>query len=379
MEEGTRIVEDSKIIKIPTIMAFINPFSVVVRGNEEWKPTLDEINESSYDYVKLNRTSTAIDIGIAPLSMIVGFDGSLILPCIKEYADVNKAVEKFNETLGYLLLGGIYVKATSPEDISFGYINEYGYSKIVKAGDGQLSSFHFAIRSRCGNPFESIRLMEPQIIKDKDLIIAYRKGQKIFQKLSNISPSVLIQSASYYVSKQYTESLIFSWTTIEKIVNLIWDKEVIAKDDGNISARKTLLKDFRTWTNAVRMDVLFQLHLLPTELYSSLTLTRKTRNNFMHNQNAIKSQHAEVALKSLMQLISLIDSDFKTITLLNDVLDKIVSKTELNMNPTNGEEKGIEPQYWMYDRAPIPGDKEWGTKDFEKIEEIMLKPLNKQQ
>lgn len=93
-----------KIIEIPTIMAFINPFSVVVRENEEWKPSIDDINESSYDYVKLNRTSTAIDIGIAPLSMIIGFDGSLILPCIKEYADVNKAVDKFNETLGYLFV-----------------------------------------------------------------------------------------------------------------------------------------------------------------------------------------------------------------------------------------------------------------------------------
>lgn len=41
-------MESRKIIKIPTIMAFINPFSVVVRENEEWKPTLDEINESSY-------------------------------------------------------------------------------------------------------------------------------------------------------------------------------------------------------------------------------------------------------------------------------------------------------------------------------------------
>lgn len=356
-------------------MAFINPFSVVVRENEEWKPTLDEINESSYDYVKLNRTSTAIDIGIRPLSMIIGFDGSLILPYIKEYADVNKAVNKFNETLGYLLLGGIYVEAISPADISFGYINEYGYSKIVKLGNGQISSFHFVIRNSCGNPFENIRLMDPNIIKDKDLIIAYRKGQKIFQKLTNISPSVLIQSASYYVSKQYTESLIFSWTTIEKIVNLIWEKEIISKDEGNICARKTLLKDFRTWTSAVKMDVLFQLHLIPTELYSSLTTTRKTRNNFMHNQNAIKYQHSEVALKSLMQLISLVDSDFKSITLLDDVLDKIVSKTNFDMNSANGEKREIEPQYWMYDRTPIPGDKEWGTKNFEKIEEIMLKPL----
>ena len=263
------------------------------------------------------------------------------------------------------------------QNLSFGYINEYGYSKILKPGKGQISSFHFVIRSRCGNPFENISLMDPHIIRDIDLISAYKAGQKIFQKLINISPSVLIQSASYYVSKQYTESLIFSWTTIEKIVNLIWDKEVVAKDEGNISARKTLLKDFRTWTSAVKMDVLFQLHLIPTELYSSLSLTRKTRNNFMHNQNAIKSQHAEVALKSLMQLISLVDSDFKSITLLDEVLDKILSKTELDENPTNGEKRKIEPQYWMYDNTPIPGDKEWGTKDFEKIDDIMLKPLKK--
>ena len=32
-----------KIIEIPTIMAFINPFSVVVRENEEWKPSIDDI------------------------------------------------------------------------------------------------------------------------------------------------------------------------------------------------------------------------------------------------------------------------------------------------------------------------------------------------
>lgn len=370
-------MEEGKIIEIPVIMAFVNPFSVILREGEDWKPALEEINTSSYDYVRLNRSSTAIDIGIRPLSMICGFDGSLLLPYTKEFADMNKAVNKFNETLGYLLLGGVYVEAISPKNLSFGYINEYGYSKILKPGKGQISSFHFVIRSRCGNPFENISLMDPHIIRDIDLISAYKAGQKIFQKLINISPSVLIQSASYYVSKQYTESLIFSWTTIEKIVNLIWDKEVVAKDEGNISARKTLLKDFRTWTSAVKMDVLFQLHLIPTELYSSLSLTRKTRNNFMHNQNAIKSQHAEVALKSLMQLISLVDSDFKSITLLDEVLDKILSKTELDENPTNGEKRKIEPQYWMYDNTPIPGDKEWGTKDFEKIDDIMLKPLKK--
>ena len=110
-------MEEGKIIEIPVIMAFINPFSVILREGEDWKPALEEINTSSYDYVRLNRSSTAIDIGIRPLSMICGFDGSLLLPYTKEFADMNKAVNKFNETLGYLLLGGVYVEAISPKNL----------------------------------------------------------------------------------------------------------------------------------------------------------------------------------------------------------------------------------------------------------------------
>ena len=65
---------------IPIIIGNCNPFRIIAREIDKWNPSLDEINTLSYDYVKLNRNSTALDVNIKPFSLIVGFDGSLILP-----------------------------------------------------------------------------------------------------------------------------------------------------------------------------------------------------------------------------------------------------------------------------------------------------------
>ena len=65
---------------IPIVIGNCRPFRIIERETDNWNPTLEQINGKDYDYVKLNRMSTFIDIGIAPLSLGIGFDGSLILP-----------------------------------------------------------------------------------------------------------------------------------------------------------------------------------------------------------------------------------------------------------------------------------------------------------
>jgi hypothetical protein len=52
----------------------------VTRKTDKWDPTLEQINDRTYDYVKLSRISGFVDIGITPYSIGIGFDGSLILP-----------------------------------------------------------------------------------------------------------------------------------------------------------------------------------------------------------------------------------------------------------------------------------------------------------
>jgi len=49
-----------------------NPPRIVERDTDNWIPTIEQINNKDYDYVKLNRMSTFLDIGIAPFSMGIG-------------------------------------------------------------------------------------------------------------------------------------------------------------------------------------------------------------------------------------------------------------------------------------------------------------------
>lgn len=95
---------------IPIIIGNCAPFRIITRESDKWNPSLEEINTLSYDYVKLNRNSTCLDVGISPLSLIIGFDGSLILPCIKPYNTKEGSVYLFNRILGILLLGGSSLK-----------------------------------------------------------------------------------------------------------------------------------------------------------------------------------------------------------------------------------------------------------------------------
>src|SRR6185503_1582651 len=119
--------ETNEAIQIPVIIGNYAPFRLVLREGESWNPTLEQVNNNEYDYVKLSRMSTFIDIGIAPFSLGVSFDGSLVLPATKEFRLQETALDKFNETLGILLLGGIYCEAVQPTDISYGSLFIGGY------------------------------------------------------------------------------------------------------------------------------------------------------------------------------------------------------------------------------------------------------------
>lgn len=145
----------------PIIIGNCAPFRIIERETDNWNPTLKEINEKSYDYVKLNRLSTFIDIGIAPLSLGIAFDGSLILPATKEFIEKEKSLEKFNQTLGYLLIGGIYSEAVQPDNISYGSLFFDGYSKNHGGGSGLIANFHRSIRLKLVGTMDVMKLMNP--------------------------------------------------------------------------------------------------------------------------------------------------------------------------------------------------------------------------
>lgn len=134
---------------VPIITASASPFRLVVRGDSDaWSATLDDINSRTYDYVKLHRLSTYFDAGIAPFSLGVCYDGTMILPATEAYRNRDTAFSKFNQTLAELLVGGIYCEAPQPDDLGYGSMSQEGYSRIMGRATGPSASVRNAARMK---------------------------------------------------------------------------------------------------------------------------------------------------------------------------------------------------------------------------------------
>lgn len=157
-----KLIKKEKSKHVPVIIGNYAPFRLVLRDTDTWSPTLEQINSRGYDYVKLCRLSCFIDIGIAPFSLAISFDGSLVLPASAAFKTRESALDKFNETLGIMLLGGIYSEAAQPTDVSFGTLFFDGYVKQCSGGTGHEASFHKAIQTKYVSTLDVINLLSPK-------------------------------------------------------------------------------------------------------------------------------------------------------------------------------------------------------------------------
>lgn len=108
------------------------PLQLITFDGEKWNPSIDEINAGSYDATKLFRSSLNVDVDIAPLSLIVLFDGTLVLPACAEIPK-HRALAIFNKHLTNLLLGGLLVEEVAPDDVTPGSLNFLGLPQASRS------------------------------------------------------------------------------------------------------------------------------------------------------------------------------------------------------------------------------------------------------
>lgn len=363
---------------IPIVIANYSPFRLVLRKSDSWNPTLEQINNNSYDYVKLSRLATFIDIGISPFSLAFGVDGSLVLPATEKFRNRESAVIIFNETLGILLLGGIYCEAVYPTDISYGELFFDGYIKYRGGGTGGIANFHRSIQMRSLGITDAMSLLDPKTILSSEIETAYKKGKSYFSKLQGFSPNLLLNGTSNFVKHQWTEGLVFLWTSIEQIINIIWNSQILKEPSTEktvIEGRASFLKDFRTWTTSTKIEVLYQNKLIHSELYQLLNIARKSRNDFIHSGKEIEEEKVKSALEALFRLFSLVITDFSNESELNPAFDTILKNQRGDLYPKKRVLEKHEVKYWR-SIPPLPGDKTWPKdSEYEIIEELVLKPL----
>ncbi|MNV29745.1 hypothetical protein D3C71_1209820 [compost metagenome] len=340
----------------PLIMAASAPLKLFAKnGRDRWKPTLEQINNGSYDYLKLNRVSGFIDGNVAPYAMLVGFDGTLALPDLPEFAQHGKALKIFNRVLLEMLLGGIYTEAAAPADIFRGILYKTGYVRMY-ARSGQTASLHSALRDRSASTTENIRLLDLKPTTISDLEKAIERGRKIVRKSDPLSHEIVLAGCSHFVAGALAEALTCLWTSIEQLVSRLWRVEVEAKasTDG-VPQRSGFLKDYRVWTTSARIELLFQKKVIDAELYCSLNEARKARNNFIHSGDQPDLPAATAALNGLFYLMSACTTDYIDIHALDEIRGKIEDRCILKPRRYGPIPEG-DVKYWREIRL-LPGEK----------------------
>jgi hypothetical protein len=356
------------------------PFRLVMRdGHDEWVPSLDQINSRSYDYVKLHRASTFIDIGIAPFSLVVCFDGTLALPATDRYRDPDNALVDFNKFLCEVLLGGTYCEAMTPDDICLGMMTFTAYCKMTGTSRGAQSNFHSAIRHKHVGTLDVIRLLKPETILVSELQDAVAKGRARLVAISSASAETLLYGTTFFARNQWAESLIHVWTSAEQIVEAIWRDKVLSTP-GIIGipnkSRAAFLEDHRTWTVATKIELLYQKGLVPDQTYALLNTARKARNDFAHSGAMPSRSDVEAALDGLFQMAALRITNHSDQSALEEIAKLVKARGRVY---TEWDRQGKPPKavtHWL-SIPPIPGDSDWGDAPYEIIEELQLKPIQR--
>lgn len=236
----------SKKIVIPAFIASPLPFRLIKRSPKDvWNPTIENINQHTYDYVRLHRISGTIDIGLQkPYTMAVTFDGSFILPAIKKYEDVTVAVDEFNNFFGSLLLGGIFTQSVDATFLQKCAVYKTYYFETINAPLNSFVELKNSFRHKHSSVKNNIILLDSNFILLDDVDEAYDKGKQVLEKVKNLSPSFLIKGTSAFINNSFAESLINNWLSIEQILDNIWQHEVLEKKPSIvISGRQDFLKD----------------------------------------------------------------------------------------------------------------------------------------
>lgn len=362
---------------VPVWSGCFAPLQLVTLDEEEWSPSIEEINSGSYDTTKLFRSSLNVDVGIAPLSLIVLFDGTLVLPACADIPK-NRALIIFNKHLTSLLLGGMLVEEVAPDDVTSGSLNFWGYHRH-HVPTGHYTKLSQSLRMARGGPDESIMLYRPKTITKKHYLQTHSVGLNLSRKLPGNLSTVLLPACTSYANEKWERSLILGWTSIELIVEKMWTEKVLSGPEiSGISRkrRKDFLSDTRTWSSSTRIELLWQRGHLPDATYALADKARAARNAFVHSADECSPEAARSAFEATLNLIGSV-ADEAGLTFDASRLMVLLDGATTHFREPVTDDKGrllVEPQFWRYP-DPAPGFKDWGDRPFEKIPEIQLQPL----
>jgi hypothetical protein len=112
-----------------------------------------------------------------------------------------------------------------------------------------------------------------------DLVLPLRRTRQLLD-ISPALPTFVASAYSLFARRLYAETLTDTWIAIELMINDLW-KKTYRRGSRDASHRKRL-DDARSFTANLRAELLYATDVFPGDLYDSIQIARKHRNDLMH-------------------------------------------------------------------------------------------------
>ena len=340
--------------RVPCMVAFLNPFRLVNSpGLQPWNVTVEDVNGLSWDYSALHELVGGVNVGLPePYHMVFSRDGGIALPPMPQLRNNLEAVEFFNRCFAAMLLGGVYCEAIGLDGLDFGSIIDWKYIRLNTHASASVNRFHRLVRLRQASPFEAIALCDPLTAELADLRAAMTTGRAILEAVPELSGEFLLKGATGIARRDWGVALANLWIVVEQITSNLWEHRMVkpARAPDPIPGRADQLNDTRTWSIAVRHEILHQINVLSREGLSKLFEARKARNALAHSGKHPTADAAQAAYTAATELLRVAVPELPIPLLALDLTDYALSDPFAPRKATE-----INPTYWM-EIPKLPGE-----------------------
>lgn len=363
MATDTKSVDKEELSKrrTPCMVAYLHPFRIV-NGSESlpWNVTIDDVNNRQWDYIELHRVVGGLDVGLpAPYHMVVARDGAMGLPALPHLQEDQAAVEFYNRIFAALLLGGVYCEAIGRDGLDFASIIDWTFVRVRTSAPAAANRFHYLARMRYASAYEAISLMRPRTITIAELSKAMDTGRTLLDAVPEVSAEFVLKGTTSIARRDWGAALANLWIVVEQITSHLWQERVVLSARRSGDARRAeQLSDTRSWTVALRHELLHQTGVIPPEILTALSGVRKARNALSHRGAHPTEVNAKETFRSMLAMLQ-IAVGAQPIPLCDVNLSDHALSDPFHRDPPKLEG---EPTHWM-EILKLPGEA-----DLERLE-----------
>lgn len=267
----------------PAWMAYLSPYSAIYRDETSGVDiTLEQINSNSYDGNNLGEIVATLPLDSSSgIPALISNDGAIAVPQCNDFPSKFDGINKLNEILCSLLLGGIHAEVLHSNALSIGSLQE----KIKLFS--YTPSLHTQFRLNGAAISERIKLMSPRVLMVKDINDAYSQGQMVIKAIHNFSPFFLLNGYTALVYRNNSDALNNLWIVVEQLTDYLWDEKYI-KNKNTFSTRiekchahlnkRKQLKNIWAKQQMLRLS-----KIITKECHKALSMARNNRNDLVHD------------------------------------------------------------------------------------------------